>query len=65
MATKKIYKSRKDKKICGVCGGIAKYLDIDPTVVRLIWAIAVICAGFGILAYFIAALVLSFDPDEE
>lgn len=46
------------RKICGVCGGIAEYLDIDPTIVRLIWVLLVLCAGTGILAYFIAALIM-------
>ena len=57
---KKLYKSRNDKKLCGVCGGIAEYLEIDSTVVRLIFVLLVVCAGTGLLAYFIAALVLSY-----
>lgn len=47
--------------MCGVCGGIAEYFDIDPTVVRLIWVLLVLCAGTGVLAYIIAALVM---PEE-
>ena len=54
---KRLTKSR-DKKLCGVCGGIAEYFDIDPTVVRLIWVLLVLCAGTGVLAYIIAALVM-------
>ena len=55
---KRLYKSQTDKKICGVCGGIAEYFGIDPTLVRLVWAIFVCCAGTGILAYILAALIL-------
>ena len=55
---KKLYKSQTDRKLCGVCGGIAEYFNIDSTIVRLIWAVLVICFGTGILAYIIAALVM-------
>lgn len=55
---KKIYKSDTDKKIFGVCGGIAEYFEVDPTIVRLIWAISILCFGTGLLAYIIAALLL-------
>ena len=60
---KKLYRSRSDKKIAGVCGGLAKYLNIDPTVVRLIWAIVVVCGGAGLLAYLICALVIPEEPE--
>jgi phage shock protein PspC (stress-responsive transcriptional regulator) len=59
---KKLYKSR-DKKICGVCGGVADYFDIDPTIVRLIWVAFVLGAGSGILAYIIAAIIMEDEPD--
>ena len=55
---KKLYKSRSDRKIFGVCGGIAEYFNIDPTIVRIAWIIAVFAFGTGILAYIIAALVM-------
>jgi len=55
---KRLYKSQTDVKICGVCGGIAEFFGIDPTVVRLIWALLIFCAGTGLLAYIVAALVL-------
>ncbi len=51
-----------DKKICGVCGGIAEYFDIDPTLVRLIWVIMILCFGTGLLAYLIAAIIMP-NPD--
>ena len=45
---KKLYRSATDKKLAGVCAGIAKYFSIDATVIRLIWAVAILCAGTGI-----------------
>lgn len=58
MKKKKLYKSNKDKKLCGVCGGLADYFDIDSTFIRLIWIFLVLCVGTGILAYFVAALIM-------
>ena len=60
---KKLYRSRYDKKLAGVCGGLAKYLNMDPTVVRVIWAVISVCAGAGILAYLVCALVIPEEPD--
>jgi len=63
MEKKKLYKSESDKKIAGVCGGIAEYLNVDSTIVRLI-AIALIFAGTGGLwAYLVAALVMPSAPE--
>ena len=58
---KKLTKSRTDKKLCGVCGGVARYLEVDPTVVRVVWAVVALCAGFGLLAYFLAALIMPYE----
>ncbi|SCZ81566.1 PspC domain-containing protein [Pseudobutyrivibrio xylanivorans] len=58
---KKLYKSR-DRKVCGVCGGIAEYFDIDPTIVRLLWVAFILSGGCGILAYIIAAIVMDDNP---
>ena len=58
---KKLYKSN-NQMICGVCAGIAEYLGIDPTVVRLLWA-ALGLTGTGILLYIIAALVMPENMD--
>ena len=55
---KRLYKIENGKKIFGVCGGIAEYFDIDPTIVRLLWIFLVFCAGTGILAYIVAALIM-------
>ncbi|MCR5196532.1 MAG: PspC domain-containing protein [Pseudobutyrivibrio sp.] len=60
MNGKKLYKSR-NKKICGVCGGIADYFNVDPTIIRLLWVFLTLAGGSGIIAYFIAALVMDDD----
>ena len=61
--SKKLYKIDKGRKIDGVCGGIAEFLDLDPTIIRLAWIIFAACAGGGILAYFIAALIMPRKAD--
>lgn len=58
---RKLYKSRIDKKICGVCGGIAEYLDMDPTIVRLICLLSFCVFGTGVFIYFFAALIMPYD----
>lgn len=63
MNGKRLYLSKKDKKICGVCGGIAEYFGIDPTIIRLIWGVAALAYGVGIVAYFVAAFVIPKNPD--
>ena len=59
---KKLYKSRTDKKIDGVCAGIANYLNLDPTIIRLLWVILAIAAGSGILAYIICMIIMPVEP---
>lgn len=61
---KKLYRSKTDKKVCGVCGGIAEYLDIDVTLVRLGAVAMVVFAGGGLLAYIVAAIVMPENPNE-
>ncbi len=61
MQEKKLYRTMGDKKIFGVCGGLGRYFGIDPTVVRLVAVLLVLCAGTGILAYLIAALIIPAD----
>ena len=59
---KKLYKSNQNKMLDGVCGGIAEYFGIDPTVGRLIWALFSLMGGCGILAYIIAAIIIPRNP---
>ena len=61
---KRLYKSRNNKMICGVCAGIADYFNIDPSIVRVLWALLAVFAGTGILAYFICALVMPEDDTQ-
>ncbi len=60
---KKLYKSRTNTKLDGVCAGIAKYLEIDVTLVRLVWVFASFFGGFGILTYIICCLVIPREPE--
>ena len=62
---KKLYRSGKDKKIAGVCGGIAKYFKIDSSVIRLVWALAILCAGTGLLAYIVCAFIIPEEPEND
>lgn len=59
---KRLYKSTSDRKVFGVCGGIAEYFNIDATIVRLILVILVLAYGSGILAYIIAAVIMNDEP---
>ena len=61
MNGKKLYKSN-NKKICGVCAGVAEYFNIDPTIVRLIWAAFTLAGGSGVIIYIIAALIMDDSP---
>ena len=61
---KKLCRSVTDKKLGGVCGGIAEYLDVDPTLIRLAWVLCTLFVGAGILAYIIALLVMPNPPVE-
>ena len=60
MSDKKLYKIEEDKKIEGVCGGLAEYLNVDPTLIRLGWALASLFTGciLGIIAYVICAVII-------
>ncbi|MDO4516506.1 MAG: PspC domain-containing protein [Bacillota bacterium] len=59
---KRLYKSNREKMLDGVCGGIAEYFDLDPTVIRLAWVVFCAMGGSGILAYIIAAIVIPRNP---
>ena len=55
---KRLYKSRNNKMICGVCAGIADYFNIDPSIVRVLLAVLALAAGTGVLAYIACAIIL-------
>ena len=59
---KKLYKSRKDSKIDGVCGGIAEYFEVDSTIIRLLFLVLLFGGGLSFIAYVICMLVVPRDP---
>lgn len=61
---KKLYKSRKNKMIGGVCGGLSEYLNIDVTIVRVIAGVLCLLKGFGFLVYIIACIVMPYDDED-
>jgi phage shock protein C len=60
--SKKLYRSKKNRMIAGVCGGLGEYFDVDPTLIRLLWVIVFFMGGSGVLIYTIFWIVL---PEEE
>ena len=62
MGIKKLFKSNKDRMLCGVCGGIAEYLNVDSSVIRVLWVLFGCLGGSGIIAYLIIAVIL---PDSS
>ncbi len=58
MAANKIYLSQTDKKIAGVCGGVGEFLDVDSTIVRVVFILLTFLGGFGLLLYLIMWLVV-------
>ena len=63
---KKLYKINEGKQLCGVCGGIAEYFNIDPTLIRLGWVLLTICTGVGagLIAYIVCACIMPDKPTE-
>jgi phage shock protein C len=59
---RRLYRSRTDRQLAGVAGGIAEYLEVDPTVVRLLWILSVLVGGFGLVLYVIMAFVVPLEP---
>ena len=61
---RKLYRIREGKILAGVCGGIAEYFNLDPTLIRIIWALIAWFAGAGIIMYIICAFVMPEKEDE-
>lgn len=57
MEPKKLYRSRDNRMLSGVCAGVGEYINLDPTIVRLLWALFGV-TGFGIVAYIVAAIII-------
>ncbi len=65
MSTKRLFRSRKDGLIAGVCGGLAEYFDVDPSLVRLIFILAVFLGGAGLIVYLVAWLIVPENPEQS
>jgi phage shock protein C len=64
-STRRLYRSKHDRQIAGVCGGLAAYFNIEPTIVRLIFVLITIMGGPGLLLYIVLALVVPEESDEK
>jgi phage shock protein C len=62
---KKLYRSRKNKVLGGVCGGLGEYFDIDPSLIRLLWVVVFLMGGSGLLIYIIFWIVLPEEKEVE
>lgn len=62
---KRLYRSKKSRILGGVCGGIAEYFDVDPTLIRLAWILFTLAYGAGIIAYIIAWIIIPEKPRER
>ena len=62
---KRLYRSKSDRMIWGVCGGLAKYFDMDPTIIRVIAVLTIFISGAGILAYIILAIVVPLETSKS
>ena len=60
---KKLYRIEQGKMLCGVCDGLAEYLNLDPTVVRLVTVLLCLAAGGGVIAYIAAAIIMPVKPE--
>ena len=58
MNGKRLYLSESNRMLCGVCAGIAEYFNLDPTLIRLAWALFCVLGGSGVLAYILAAIII-------
>ena len=58
MNGKRLYRSETNQMLCGVCAGIAEYFNLDPTLIRLAWALFCVLGGSGVLAYILAAIII-------
>ena len=61
--SKRLYRSRTDRKIAGVCGGLGRYFGMDPVVFRIVWLLLILGMGAGLVAYLIAWLIIPLEPE--
>jgi len=62
---RKLYRSRTDRKVWGVCGGLAKYFDMDPTIVRVIFVASLLCGTLGLWVYIIMAIIVPQESEGD
>jgi phage shock protein C len=62
---KRLYRSRTDRKIAGVCGGLGAYFGVDPVIFRIVWVLLILGAGAGLLGYLICWLVIPLEPESS
>lgn len=62
---KKLYRIKDGKMLAGVCGGVAEFFDLDPTIVRILWALVAWFAGVGIIAYLICAFIVPEKTEDD
>lgn len=64
-STRKLYRSKQNKMISGVCGGIADYLNLDPVIIRILWVVFTLFGGMGLIMYIAGIIVIPENPDEK
>lgn len=62
---KRLYRSRTDRKLAGVCGGMGEYFNIDPVIIRLLWVMFTLMGGSGLVAYILAIILIPNQPDQK
>ena len=62
---RKLYRSRTDRKIWGVCGGLAKHFDMDPTIIRVIFVASLLCGTLGLWVYIIMAIIVPQESEGD
>ncbi|GAA0674878.1 MULTISPECIES: PspC domain-containing protein [Clostridium] len=61
--SKKLYKNRQNKMLCGVCSGVSDYLNLDVSIIRILWTLLCLTYGSGVILYFVCALILPENPN--
>jgi phage shock protein PspC (stress-responsive transcriptional regulator) len=62
----RLYRSRTDRILGGVCGGLSTYADIDPNIIRILWvALTIISVGIGVVAYIVAWILIPEEPEKS
>jgi len=65
MEPKRLYRSKNDRVLGGVCGGLGSFLGLDPVIIRVLWAVSFFLGGVGLLAYLIAWIIIPEEPVQK